>query len=233
MRLCVIPARGGSRRIPRKNIRPFCGKPMIAWSIEAALRSACFDEVVVSTDDDEIMAVAREWGAAVPFRRPKELSDDHTPTIPVVRHAIEWHAEQGRAPELVCCLYATAPFVAAIDLQRGLETLQASGASYVFPVSDYGSPIQRALRLTDTSRVEMLHPEHWNTRSQDLEHAYHDAGQFYWGRASAWMAQTPIFTPASAAMVLPRHRVQDIDTPEDWTRAEWLFQAQRAATGSP
>lgn len=225
MRMAVIPARGGSKRIPRKNIRPFCGKPMIAWSIEAALRSDCFDQVIVSTDDAEIAEVARVCGAAVPFMRPAELSDDYAGTIPVIRHAIEWFQRQGTAPEQVCCIYATAPFVRAEDIREGLCVLERTGSDYAFSVTSYAFPIQRALRLTSDGRVAMLHPEHFNTRSQDLEEAYHDAGQFYWGRASAWLAGKPIFSPVAAPLILPLHRVQDIDTPEDWERAEWLFKA--------
>lgn len=223
--MAVIPARGGSKRIPRKNIRPFCGKPMIAWSIDAALRSDCFDQVIVSTDDAEIAEVARVCGAAVPFMRPAELSDDYAGTIPVIRHAIEWFQGQGTAPEQVCCIYATAPFVRAEDILEGLCILERTGSDYAFSVASYAFPIQRALRLTSDGRVAMLHPEHFNTRSQDLEEAYHDAGQFYWGRASAWLAGKPIFSPVAAPLILPLHRVQDIDTPEDWERAEWLFKA--------
>ena len=227
MKLAVIPARGGSKRIPRKNIKTFCGKPMIAWSIEAALQSGCFDAVAVSTDDAEIAEVARAHGAIVPFMRPAELSDDHTGTIPVIRHAIEWHQHQGQTPERVCCIYATAPFVRAEDLKRGLRVLEETGCDYAFSVTSYAFPIQRAIRITPQGRVEMFHPEHFNTRSQDLEEAFHDAGQFYWGQASAWLAGKPIFSPDAAPVILPRHRVQDIDTPEDWTRAEWLFKAMQ------
>ena len=228
MKLAIIPARGGSKRIPRKNIKPFCGKPMIAWSIEAALESGCFDRVIVSTDDEEIAEVARQYGAEVPFMRPLELSDDHTGTIPVIRHAIETINSQGRAVEQACCLYATAPFIQAEDLRRGLEILQGSGGDYAFSVTSYAFPIQRAIRLTPEGRVEMFNPEHFTTRSQDLEEAYHDAGQFYWGRADAWLQGQMIFSPASLPVMLPRHRVQDIDTPEDWVRAEWLFKAMQA-----
>ena len=228
MRLAVIPARGGSKRIPRKNIRLFCGKPMIAWPIEAALDSGCFDAVVVSTDDEEIAEVAREHGASVPFMRPEELADDHTGTIPVIRHAIEWHQHQGKTPKQVCCIYATAPFVRAEDLQLGLRVLRETGSDYAFSITSYASPIQRAIRITPQGRVEMFHPEHFNTRSQDLEDAYHDAGQFYWGTASAWLVGKPIFSPDAAPLVLPRHRVQDIDTPEDWERAERMFKALQA-----
>lgn len=228
MKLAVIPARGGSKRIPRKNIKPFCGKPMIAWSIEAARSSGCFDRIVVSTDDLEIADVARNHGADVPFMRPEELSDDYTGTIPVIAHAIQWHQQHDVSPEEVCCIYATAPFVTAVDLQHGLQRLNDSGADYAFSVTSYAFPIQRAVRIGANGRVEMFYPEHFNTRSQDLEEAFHDAGQFYWGRASAWLAGKPIFSSAAAPVMLPRHRVQDIDTAEDWIRAESMFQALQA-----
>ena len=226
MNIALIPARGGSKRIPRKNIKIFGGKPMIAWSIEAALQSACFDQVVVSTDDDEIAEVARQYGAQVPFMRPASLSDDHTGTTAVVAHAINWFAAQGQSPELVCCVYATAPFVTADDLQRAQKTLMDTGSDYVFSVTSYAFPIQRAIRINERQRVEMFSPEHFNTRSQDLEEAYHDAGQFYWGRAPAWLDNKRIFSPVSVPHLLLRHQVQDIDTPEDWKRAEYLFKAQ-------
>ncbi|MBC7617631.1 MAG: pseudaminic acid cytidylyltransferase [Candidatus Saccharibacteria bacterium] len=227
MRLAVIPARGGSKRIPRKNIKPFFGKPVIAWSIEAALQSGCFDEAIVSTDDAEIADIARQWGAKVPFMRPVALADDYTGTIPVVRHAIEWFQQEGSPPTEVCCIYATAPFVRSEDLRRGLDLLLTDDCSYAFSVTSYPFPIQRAIRITDQGRVEMLHPEQFDTRSQDLEEACHDAGQFYWGRAQAWIEERVVFTPDSVPVPLPRHRVQDIDTPEDWLRAEWMFKAMR------
>lgn len=228
MKLAIIPARGGSKRIPRKNIKLFSTKPMIAWSIEAALQSGCFDQVIVSTDDQEIAETARRYGASVPFMRPAELSDDHTGTIPVIQHAIEWFNEQGQTVEHACCLYATAPFVSPEDIRRGLATLSASNCDYAFSVTSYAFPVQRAIRLNPEGRVEMFSPEHFNTRSQDLEEAYHDAGQFYWGKADAWLQGRMIFSPASVPVHLPRHRVQDIDTPEDWVRAEWLFKAMQA-----
>ncbi|WP_339651685.1 pseudaminic acid cytidylyltransferase [Halopseudomonas pelagia] len=229
MRIAVIPARGGSKRIPRKNIREFCGKPMIAWSIEAALKSACFDHVIVSTDDAEIAEVARRHGAAVPFKRPAELSDDHTGTIPVIRHAIEWvNDNNDESAQQVCCLYATAPFVRAEDLRQGLSVLVDTGSDYAFSVTSYAFPIQRALRLTPQGRVGMFNPQYFDTRSQDLDDAYHDAGQFYWGNAEAWLQAKVIFAEGSTPVLLPRHRVQDIDTAEDWERAEWMFRALQA-----
>lgn len=231
MIVAVIPARGGSKRIPRKNIKLFCGKPMIAWSIEAAVESGCFDRVVVTTDDAEIAAVAKEWGADVPFIRPAELSDDFTGTIPVIAHAVDWLKAQNLQPKAVCCLYATAPFVQAGDLQRGLKILCEQDVDYAFSMTSYAFPIQRAIRLTSDGRVNMFNPEHFNTRSQDLEEAYHDAGQFYWGSANAWLQHRPIFSEKAAPVFLPRHRVQDIDTPEDWLRAEAMFKALKVNNG--
>lgn len=233
MRLAVIPARGGSKRIPRKNIKPFCGLPMIAWSIRAAQQSQCFDRIIVSTDDEEIAEVARVYGAEVPFARPAELSDDYTGTVPVIAHAVGWQNENGEEATDVCCIYATAPFVQAIDLQRGLQTLLSTGADYAFSVTSYAFPIQRAIRITDEGRVEMLMPEHFGSRSQDLPEAWHDAGQFYWGKAYAWVQDKPLFSLDAAPVSLPRYRVQDIDTPEDWERAEWLFKAMQEQLAQP
>ncbi|AZO75665.1 pseudaminic acid cytidylyltransferase [Mesorhizobium sp. M1D.F.Ca.ET.043.01.1.1] len=223
MRLAVIPARGGSKRIPRKNIRTFGGLPIIAWSIRAAIQSGCFDRIIVSTDDAEIAEVAKEYGAEAPFLRPGDLSDDHTGTVPVVAHAIRWFAMEGAAAKEVCCLYATAPFVRASDLRQGLDMLRSTEADFAFSVTSYAFPIQRALRITGGQRVAMFQPEHLGTRSQDLEGAWHDAGQFYWGRSEAWLKNKPVFGQGSVPVLLPRHRVQDIDTPEDWERAECMF----------
>lgn len=226
MRVAIIPARGGSKRIPRKNIKPFCGKPMIAWSIEAAWASHCFERVIVSTDDQAVAAIARQWGAETPFLRPASLSDDHTGTIPVIAHAIQWLNDHGQTPEAVCCIYATAPFIQPEDLKYGFQVLQQHvDADYTFSVTNYAFPIQRALRLTNNGRITMFQPEHFTTRSQDLEEAWHDAGQFYWGRTEAWTMGKSLFTEKAVPVRLPRHRVQDIDTPEDWLRAEWLFKS--------
>lgn len=229
MKLAVIPARRGSKRIPRKNIKPFCGKPMIVWSIEAAQASECFDRIIVSTDDEEIATLCRNHDAEVPFMRPSDLADNHTPTIPVIQHAIDWCAANGEAPEWVCCIYATAPFIQPQDIRTGLQVLQKSGGDYAFAVTSYAAPIQRALRITADGHTAMFQPEHANTRSQDLEPAYHDAAQFYWGRTAAWGAGQHMFCGASTPILLPRHQVQDIDTPEDWNRAEHMFLVQQQA----
>ena len=228
MRVAVVPARGGSKRISRKNVRLFAGEPMIAHSIRAAAASDCFDRIVVSTDDDEIAAIATGLGAEVPFRRPPELSDDHTGTVAVVRHAVEALEADGTVLSHVCCIYATAPFLTSQTLRDGLETLLNSGSSYVFGIAQFTSPIQRALRIRDDGTVEPIWPENVDVRSQDLEPAFHDAGQFYWGTAEAWRTAEPLHSTAASALVLPAQRVQDIDTPEDWVRAEYLYAALQA-----
>lgn len=222
MRLAIIPARGGSKRIPRKNIKLFNGKPMITWSIEAAISSKCFDRIIVSTDDEEIADIAKASGAEVPFMRPENLSDDHTATIPVINHAINSLRENGFSAELVCCIYATAPFIKSDDLVKGLELMAEKSCDYAFPVTSFPYPIQRAFRLSDKGTIEMFAEDQFNTRSQDLVEAYHDAGQFYWGTAEAWQKEKIIFGPNSMPIILPRHRVQDIDTQEDWEQAELL-----------
>ena len=223
MKICIIPARGGSKRIPRKNIKEFCGKPMIAYSIEAAIKSGCFDRIIVSTDDQEIAEVSRKYGVETPFIRPEEISDDYTGTTAVIAHAIEWLQQHGEAPEQVCCIYATAPFVSYNDIMKGQQILEDTGCDYAFSVTSYAFPIQRAISISKNKRVEMLQPQYLSVRSQDLKDAYHDAGQFYWGKAESWLSGKPIFSPEAAPIILPRYRVQDIDTPEDWERAELML----------
>jgi N-acylneuraminate cytidylyltransferase len=200
---------------------------MIDWTIQAARLSGVFSKILVSTDDDEIARIATASGADVPFRRPCILADDHTGTVPVVAHAIQRLEEEGHRPSLVCCLYATAPFLQAEDIRRGLEAMGPT-TDYAFSVTSYGFPIQRAVRINATGLVEMFDPTMFNVRSQDLEPAYHDAAQFYWGQREAWLDGKPVFTSRSVPILLPRARVQDIDTLEDWERAEWLFKAMQS-----
>lgn len=222
MKIAVIPARGGSKRIPRKNIKPFFGKPMIAWSIEAAKSSGLFERIIVSTDDVEIAEVAKQWGAEVPFVRPEDLSNDYTGTTPVIAHATGWALDQGFDVAAVCCIYATAPFVQTDDLKQGWDALDSGDWDYTFTVTDFAAPIFRSLKQTTEGGIEMFFPEHFGTRSQDLPIALHDAGQFYWGRPSAWMDGKRIFDRRSKPVIIPRWRVQDIDTQDDWERAEIL-----------
>lgn len=200
---------------------------MIAWSIEAAIESKLFQHIVVSTDDDEIASVATAYGAKVPFRRPAELADDYTATRPVVKHAIcEAEKHFGRQDN-VCCIYPTAPFIQIDDLKCGLDKISTPGVEFAFSVTRFQYPIQRALKLTDAGCVAMFQPEHRLTRSQDLEEAYHDAGQFYWGRAKAFLEDYDTFSSNASPVILPNWRVYDIDTEDDWTRAELAFQSIR------
>ena len=225
MKIAVIPARGGSKRIPRKNIKDFCGKPMIAWSIEAAKTSGLFDHIIVSTDDVEIAEVAKQWGAEIPFMRPDELSNDYAGTTEVIAHATQWTLDQGLDVDAVCCIYATAPFVQVEDLKRGLKALESGDWAYAFTATDFAAPIFRAFKQFADGGIEMFFPENFSIRSQDLPTALHDAGQFYWGRPSAWLEDKRIFDRHSVPIFIPRWRVQDIDTPDDWNRAELMREA--------
>lgn len=230
MRWCVIPARGGSKRIPRKNLREFCGRPIIERSIDAALASELFEGVVVSTDDEEIAEIATAAGAAVPFLRVAALSDDQTPTGPVVVDAVERLRELGHVVERVCCLYATAPFVTPSDLERGLTSLDRSGADFSFAATTFAFPVQRSLVVGEDGVARPMFREHIGSRSQDLPEAIHDAGQFYWGATDAFCRFGIVFEGQAVPVMLPRHRVQDIDTPEDWEHAEAMFRVLQQAT---
>lgn len=224
MKIAVIPARGGSKRIPYKNIKLFSDKPLIAHSIQVALKTGLFDKVIVSTDDQKIADVAVQYGAEVPFMRPNTLADDFTGTTPVVRHAIQYYLDLGQPIDFCCCIYATAPLLQAEYLIKGFEQLQAqNNACFAFSVTSFPFPIQRALKLNQAG-VAPMYPEFISQRSQDLTQAYHDAGQFYWGRSEAYMAGKKMFAPHSIPIILPRHLVQDIDTMEDWQSAEMLYQ---------
>ncbi|MGM0440434.1 MAG: pseudaminic acid cytidylyltransferase [Chlamydiota bacterium] len=222
MRLAVIPARGGSKRILRKNIKYFHGKPIIAYSIVALQESGLFDEIIVSTDDQEIAEIAQTYGAEVPFVRPAHLADDYTSTSAVIRHAIEWHEKRGATIDEVCCLYATAPFVLPEDLADAMKLLKGE-TSCVFSAVEFSYPIFRAFSLDDNERPKMFWPENFNKRSQDLEKAYHDAGMFYIAKPTVFLEEQQLFSGCSRAYILPSYRVQDIDTLDDWHRAEKLY----------
>jgi N-acylneuraminate cytidylyltransferase len=225
MNTAIIPARGGSKRIPKKNIKKFCGKPMIAYSIKAAQASGLFDLVLVSTDDEEIACTALALGAEVPFLRPANLADDLTPMVPVVRHAATWVREHIGESENVCCILATAPFLNGAALTKGYNLLiKHPETEFVFSATDFAFPILRAVRLDENGKTRMFWPENELVRSQDLPEAFHDAGQFYWGNTDAWYKRDRIFSASSRIVKLPRHTVQDIDTPEDWEQAEILFE---------
>ena len=221
--IALIPARGGSRRIPRKNIRMFHGKPLIAHSIETAKQSGLFDSIIVSTDDEEIADIAREYGAEIPFLRDSSLSDDHTTATEAIEYSYRKLEELGLSIDFACTIYATAPLLQPEYLLKGFEALKNTpDAWYSFSAASMPFPIQRTFKLTKDQRCEMFWPEHFQTRSQDLEEAYQDAGQFYWERRQP--EKPPFcFDHYAIPIILPRYMVQDIDTIEDWERAELMY----------
>lgn len=223
MNIAVIPARGGSKRIPRKNIRLFCGKPMIAWSIQTAMESNLFDRIIVSTDDPEIADLAMAHGAEAPFLRPASLADDHTATAPVIAHAIRTLSSTTHTKR-ACCIYPCAPFMRSADLAFAHALAESSGSAFVYPVTEYPHPVQRAMRMLPDGRMQFISPQFELSRTQDLEPTFHDTGQFYWGTADAWLAERRMHTDG-IAFAVPNWRVVDIDTDDDWKRAELLFSA--------
>jgi pseudaminic acid cytidylyltransferase len=220
MNLCVIPARGGSKRIPRKNIKLFAGKPMIAHAIETAKNSELFEHVVVSTDDAEISDIAKSLGAETPFMRPPNLADDHTPTAQVVMHAIDKCSKVYQEPEFVCCIYPCVPLLSAKDLKNSYSSMKEKKVSSCMPIIEFQSAPQRALKVENNGCVKCIYPEFILTRTQDLMTAYYDAGQFYWGTARAWKENK---ISSGLGFPLPSWRFVDIDTPEDWHRAELYY----------
>jgi|TARA_B110000971_G_scaffold210626_1_gene238029 pseudaminic acid cytidylyltransferase len=219
MNIAIIPARGGSKRILRKNIKEFCGKPMIAYAITAAKESNLFEHVVVSTDDEEIACIAREWGAETPFLRPVELANDYTATVPVIAHAIEFCRDLEWGFDKACCIYPGVPFLQTSDLRDALLLLADSKADYCFPITEYPSAVQRALKLLNNREIQPFYPEFEMTRTQDLSPAYYDSGQFYWATVEAWLTNSRVHSN-SVGYVIPNWRAVDIDTPDDWKRAE-------------
>ena len=224
MKIAVIPARGGSKRIPRKNIKDFCGKPMIAHAIGVAQRSGLFDHIVVSTDDAEIARVAGEFGAEVPFIRPAALADDFTPTVPVIAHATSACQALGWRVDQVCSIYPAVPFLQEDDLVSAIHILETHDVGYVFPIAAFPSAIQRALRQLPDGEIEPFYSQYATVRTQDLEPAFYDAGQFYWGFAQTWL-EGKIIHKHAAGLIIPDWKVIDIDTHEDWQRAELMYAA--------
>ena len=224
MNVCIIPARGGSKRIPKKNIRDFLGKPMLAYSIQAAIQSGLFQRIIVSTDSEEIADIAKQYGAEVPFMRPAELADDHAGTDAVMTHALKYCQTHGCDPKFACCIYATAPFIRVVDLVKGLDLLETTSAGRALAVTSFPFPVLRGQRISDDGLLEMQWPEYRMARSQDLEESYHDAGQFCCLRVGTFL-NNPDRSYSAAPVVIPRHLVQDIDTEEDWKRAELMYKA--------
>ena len=225
MRIAIIPARGGSKRIPKKNIKEFFGKPIMVWSIEAAKKCKLFDRIIVSTDNHEIASIAKQHGADVPFMRPKHLADDYTGTNAVVKDVIQNIHKNGEQVSYVCCIYATAPFISSEYLIKAYQDLITQNKSYAFSVTTFSFPVERSFVINQSNEIENLFPDMTLSRSQDLQEVYHDAGQFYWGLADALLNDVPIFSKHSIPIILPRYLVQDIDTIEDWKRAELMFES--------
>ena len=225
MKIAIIPARGGSKRIKRKNVKSFGKRPMIAWAIDVAKKSQCFDRVIVSTDDEEISKVSLNSGAEVPFLRPKKLSGDHSTTLDVIKHAVDWYTASGVKLSYVCCLYPTTPFLTAADLQEGLKLLIQNKATFSFAAARYSHPIQRAMKMDPSNLCKLVDEKSASMRSQDLEQMYYDVGQFYWARCSDWSSENQILGNNSCAVIIPQYRAIDFDTEEDWERAEWLFRS--------
>lgn len=221
--IAIIPARGGSKRIPRKNIKLFFGKPIIAWSIQEAIKSSLFDRIIVSTDDSEIAKISEKLGAEIPFIRPPSIADDNSSTAEVIIHAINWLTNNSFEIENICCIYPTAPFLESNDLKLGFEKLNGNNIDFSFSATSFEYPIQRAFKLNINGTVQMFDESAYEKKSQDLVEAFHDAGQFYWGKKDAWLENRPIFNNRSLPVLIPKYRAQDIDTPNDWLRAEKLF----------
>lgn len=221
--IAIIPARGGSKRIPRKNVKPFLGKPIVAYSIETALASGLFDEIMVSTDDEEVARIASQYGASVPFLRSAETSNDYAPLADVLFEVISTYRQEGVSFDNVCCLLPTAPLVTADTLKKAYEVLSNSGFDSVCPVVAFSYPILRSLKMDGSGKLEMNWPEYRFSRSQDLPVAYHDSGTFYWLCVSAFMRDRKIFSDNGTAIVLDEMQVQDIDTSADWELAELKY----------
>ena len=223
-RLAIIPARGGSKRIPGKNIKPFLGKPIISYSIEAAVSSGLFDTVMVSTEDSRIKEIALEYGAIVPFDRSAENSDDHATTFDVIEEVVSEYVKSGKSFDEICCIYATAPFITPQSIKKALDLLNKGDFDTVFPAIEFNTPIQRAFRRKENGLMELLQPEHLNSRSQDLERCYHDAGQFYWMRYERIKELKALWTDNTGLMVIDEKHGHDIDTEADWKMAELKYQ---------
>ena len=222
MNIAIIPARGGSKRIPKKNIKPFFGKMMIEWSIQNAKLAGCFDHVIVSTDDREIAEISRMAGAETPFIRPKSLADDFTPTVPVIAHAISACTELGWKIDNACCIYPCAPFIKPLDLKKVFAQMSLANSMFAYPVTEYVHPTQRAMRRSNNGKMSFIYAENELKRTQDLEKTYHDVGQFYWGQAKAWLDNKKMHTDG-IGVIVPSWRFVDIDNEEDWSRAEHIF----------
>ena len=225
MKVAIIPARGGSKRIEKKNIKFFCGKPIISRSIEIAHKTKLFDKIIVSTENKEIASIARRYNAETPYIRPFKLAGDRIGTAMVVSHAIRWLNNQGEYPHAVCCIYPTAVFAKPADIIKAYKKMINGNWNYVFSATTFQSTVIRSFTKLQNHGVKMLFPSKYNSRTQDLKKTYHDAGQFYWGRPEAWLKLKPVFNQLSTIINISRWRAHDIDTLEDWKQAEIIYKS--------
>lgn len=223
MNICVIPARSGSKRIPKKNIKNFCGKPIIAYSIEAAINCKLFDRIIVSTDSDEIAKIGNKYGAETPFIRPEKLSDDFTHTHEVIGHTVSYLEKNGYNIDYACCIYPTAPFIQVSDLLQGLDLIKSEKWDLILAATNYSYPIFRSFEYLSNGGLKMIFPKYFNSRSQDLPKVYHDTGQFYWAKPKIWKSKSSGFNIKNSIVEIPNFRAQDIDTVDDWQKAEVMF----------
>lgn len=221
--IAIIPARGGSKRIPKKNIKDFLGKPIIAYSIEIAISCKLFNKVIVSTDDQQIKKVAIKYGAEAPFIRPKEIADDFTGTHEVIGHAVKWLEDNGEKIDFACCIYPTAPLIQKNDLVKGFEIIKTGKWNSVMAATNFSYPIFRSFENLTDGGLKMVFPEHYNSRSQDLPEVYHDAGLFYWAKPEIWKKKPERYNKKNSIIKIPNYRIQDIDTLDDWKKAEITF----------
>jgi len=228
--IAIIPARGGSKRIPKKNIKDFLGKPIIAYSIEMAISCKLFNKVIVSTDDEEIKDVAIKYGAKVPFIRPKQISDDFTGTHEVIGHAVKWLEDNDKKMDYVCCIYSTAPLIEKDDLKKGFELIKTGKWDSIIAATNFSYPIFRSFENLPEGGLKMIFPEHYNSRSQDLPEIYHDAGLFYWAKPEIWKNKPERYSEKNSIVKIPNYRIQDIDTLDDWKRAEIIYKIKNKET---
>ena len=223
MNICIIPARGGSKRIPKKNIKNFLGKPIISYPIKLALESNLFDKVIVSTDSKEISKIAIKYGAQVPFLRPKKLANDYIGTHEVIGHAVNWLENKSVKIDYACCIYPTSPLINKKDLIRGYDLIKNKKCDSVIASTCFSYPIFRSFKKLSNGGLKMIFPKYFNSRSQDLPKIYHDAGLFYWARPSIWKKKPQKFGKKNFIVEIPNYRVQDIDTYDDWKKAEVIY----------
>ena len=220
MNIAIITARGGSKRIPKKNIKIFCGKPIIYWVIKAVKKSKIFDKIIVSTDSKKIAKIVKNYNIDVPFIRPKQFSGDRVSTLKVIIHAIKWLIKNNCKPTYVCCIYPTAAFIRSSDILKGYKAIKKNKNSFILSGSSFVSSVSRSFYKTSKNKLKMIFSKNYFKRTQDLKKIYYDAGQFYWGSKNSWLTTKTILNNSSDIVYIPKWIAIDIDTHEDWKKAE-------------